>query len=368
MNGAPLAAAAVSHTYDPVTTYVLLRPVALADLPQLQALADHLDTVNLPDDPVALTGIINDSVRSFAGLTGVAAARPDPKHAAFTLVAVEIESVHGIIQRERLLGTASVFAYHGMPDEPHYYLTVQETTVHSKQLNADRDRLLLKLGRDVEPWTELGGLVVHPEARGKGVGKLLVAARLLLVAMHRAHFCRRLLAELLPARRSDGGNAFWDAVGGPLTGMEYYRADLLCRSDKEFIEAFFPHEEIIGDLLPPAARELIGKEGPATTPVRTLLRRAGFKYLGTVDPFDAGPHDGAEVTEIAPIQRSRRLIRLDLPPLGTTTSYLLGSPASHRFILVDAEVAQEGLRLAHDVSARLMLTPGQPGWVMPMDW
>jgi arginine N-succinyltransferase len=350
-----------------VTTYVLIRPVSAADLSQLQVLADHLDTVNLPDDPAVLTGIIADSVRSFDGLSAPTPS-PDPKHAGFTMVAVEIESIHGVVLSEKLLGTASVFAYHGMPDEPHYYLTVQETTVHSKQLNADRSRLILKLGRDVEPWTELGGLVVDPAARGKGVGKLLVATRLLLIAMHRTHFCRRLLAELLPPRRSDGGNAFWDAVGGPLTGLEYYRADLLCRSDKEFIEAFFPHEEIVGDLLPPAARELIGKEGSATTPVRTLLRRAGFKYLGTIDPFDAGPHDGADVTAIGPIQRSRKLARLDLPPLGTTAHYLLGNPATHRFITTDAEIVHDGLRLPHDYSARLGLTPGQACWVMPMDW
>jgi arginine N-succinyltransferase len=351
-----------------VASYVLIRPVVDADLPQLQALADHLDTVNLPDDPGVLKGIISDSTRSFAGLAGSAPAKADPKHAGFTLVAVEVETVHGVIQGERLLGTASVFAYHGMPDEPHYYLTVNETVVHSRQLNADRSRLILKLGRDVEPWTELGGLVVHPDARGKGVGKLLVASRLLLVAMHRAHFCRRLIAELLPPRRADGGNAFWDAVGGPLTGLEYYRADLLCRSDKEFIEAFFPHEEIVGDLLPPAARELIGREGPATTPVRAMLKRAGFKYLGTIDPFDAGPHDGANVSDIGPIQRSRRLVRLDLPPLNATAPALLGNPANHWFITADAEIAHDGLRLPHDFSARLQLTPGQTCWSMPMDW
>lgn len=355
-----------------MASYVLIRPVVDADLPQLQALADLLDTVNLPDDPVVLQGIINDSTRSFAGLSPTKAAttatKADPKHAGFTLVAVEVESVHGVVQRERLLGTASVFAYHGMPDEPHYYLTVNETVVHSKQLNADRTRLILKLGRDIEPWTELGGLIVHPDARGKGVGKLLVAARLLLVAMHRTHFCRRLIAELLPPRREDGGNAFWDAVGGPLTGLEYYRADLLCRSDKEFIEAFFPHEEIVGDLLPPAARELIGKEGPATTPVRAMLKRAGFKYLGTIDPFDAGPHDGADVADIGPIQRSRKLVRLDLPPLNTPTPCLLGNPANHHFITADAEVVHDGLRLPHDFSARFALVAGQACWSMPMDW
>ena len=335
---------------------IMVRPVRSEDASQLHALADLLDTVNLPDDPAMLAKIIADSQRSFLG--------EDPRHASYTLVAVRVEADGA----QTLLGTGSLFAYHGMPDEPHYFLKVVDQVVHSRQLNSDRTRRILKLGKDVEPWTELGGLVVHPQARGQGVGKLLLAARLLLVAMHPERFCTRLLAELLPPRRDDGGNAFWDAVGAPLTGLDYYRADLLCRSDKEFIEAFFPHEEIVVELLPPLARELIGQEGPATTPVRSLLKRAGFQYLGTVDPFDAGPHDGATVAAIPPIQRSRRQVRLDLPPLGPVADHLVGNPKTHHFLAAPCEIAGDGLRLYHDLAARLALSAGSPAWSMPLDW
>jgi arginine N-succinyltransferase len=333
-----------------------VRPVRADDAAALQALADLLDTVNLPDDPQAIAKIIGDSERSFAGSGG--------RHGSYTLVAVREREDGG----EQLLGTGSLFAYHGMPDEPHYFLKVVDQTVHSRQLNADRSRRVLKLGKDVEPWTELGGLVVHPEARGHGVGKLLLASRLLLVAMHPERFCSRLLAELLPPRREDGGNAFWDAVGAPLTGLDYYRADLLCRSDKEFIDAFFPHDEILVELLPPPARELIGVEGPATTPVRALLRRAGFHHLGTVDPFDAGPHDGATLAEIPPIQRSRRRVRLDLPPSGEVSNHLIGAVHSHCFLGAPCELPGEGLRLSHEHARRLGLLPGMPAWAMPLDW
>jgi arginine N-succinyltransferase len=336
---------------------VVIRPVRKDDAAQLQALADLLDTVNLPDDPAAIAKIIGDSERSFAG--------SEHRHASYTLVAVRT----GEDGAQELLGTGSLFAFHGMPDEPHYFLKVVDQVVHSRQLNADRTRRLLKLGKDTEPWTELGGLVVHPAARGHGVGKLLLAARLLLVAMHPERFCKRLLAELLPPRREDGGNAFWDSVGAPLTGLDYYRADLLCRSDKEFIDAFFPQEEIVVDLLPPAARELIGQEGPATTPVRVLLKRAGFKHLGTVDPFDAGPHDGALLPEIIPIQRSRRLVRLDLPPLtAELREHLVCNSATHHFLMAPCEVSHEGLRLYHDLSRTLALEAGMGCWAMAMDW
>ena len=363
---------------------VRVRPVALGDQEQLVALAGLLDTVNLPRDPAVVGQLIATSVKSFAGQGG--------KDASYTFVAER-----GIGREAKLLGTASLFAFHGMPDDPHYYLRVEEQSAFSKQLSAERKRTVLKLGRDLEPWTEFGGLVVHPESRGAGVGKLLVAIRLLYIAMHPNRFCRRLLAELLPPRRPDGGNAFWDAVGKPLTGLDYYRADLLCRTDKEFIEAFFPPDELVAELLPAEARALIGVEGPATTPVRALLRRAGFKYLHTIDPFDAGPHDGVDVAQVGPIQRTRKLVKLDLPPGGpgarqptsgpearqetsggpearqpanasSEPQSLLVATSQVQAAVIPALVLGEGLRCYHLHADGLDLRPGDPCWAMPLDW
>src|SRR5207247_9290829 len=240
---------------------------------------------------------IAESPANVAHLTGPAPGDAPLRRRTYTLVA---------LQGEQLLGTASLLSHHGTPEDPHYYLRVVEQTFHSTQLNTERRRQLLRLEHDEVPWTELGGLVVHPEARGHGVGKLLVAARLLLVAMHREHFCQPLLAELLPPRRADGSNAFWDALGGPLTGLNYYRADLLCRTDKEFIDALFPPHEIVLELLPREAPAVVGQVGPATVPVSRVLQRAGFQYLNTIDPFDGGPHYGATLENVRPIQRSRR--------------------------------------------------------------
>jgi arginine N-succinyltransferase len=317
--------------------------------------------MNLPQDPEAIAGIIADSEASFARLAHPV---PEPTDAAalkgtYTLVA---------LQGERLLGTASLLSHHGTPQDPHYYLRLIEQTFHSKQLNTARHLHLLRLERDEVPWTELGGLVVHPEARGKGLGKLLVAARLLLVAMHPGYFCQRLLAELLPPQREDGSNAFWDALGGPLTGLNYYRADLLCRTDKEFIDALFPRHEIVLELMPPEAQAVLGQVGPATMPVYHLLRRAGFHFLGTVDPFDGGPHYGAMLEEVQPVQRSRALVCLDFPPAEIHPLVLLGNPVSHHFHAAPAEVRQHGMRLDKTTAELLALQPGDLVWHMPLDW
>jgi arginine N-succinyltransferase len=272
------------------------------------------------------------------------------------------------VQGEQLLGTASLLSHHGTPADPHYYLRVVEQTFHSKQLGMQRQRHLLLLERDEIPWTELGGLVVHPAARGQGAGKLLVAARLLLVAMFGAFFCQRLLAELLPPRRADGSNAFWDALGGPLTGLNYYRADLLCRTDKEFIESLFPQHEIVLELLPPEAQAMVGQVGPATLPVYHLLQRAGFRYLHTVDPFDGGPHYGAPLEMVPPVQHSQNLVCLDLPPTETGPARLLGNPQTQHFYAAPAQRCGYGLRLDPATMRLLEVQAGHPVWMMPLDW
>ena len=340
---------------------VSIRPIHHRDAVALQHLAELLDTMNLPRDPEALVSIIAESEASFARLASPAPAQShtSPPRGTYALVAV---------QGECLLGTASLLSHHGTPDDPHYYLHVVEQTLYSTQLNTQHRRRLLRLAHDEEPWTELGGLVVHPEARGQGVGKLLVAARLLLVAMYPERFCQRLLAELLPPRRQDGSNAFWDALGGPLTGLNYYRADLLCRTDKEFIASLFPRHEIVLELLPPEAREIVGQVGPATVPVCRILQRAGFRYLDTIDPFDGGPHYGAALEDVSPIQRSHRLVCLDLPPTATGTPSLLGNPQSHCFHPAPAQVCGHGLRLEDTTARFLALQPGNLVWTIPLDW
>src|SRR5690606_11836023 len=90
----------------------------------------------------------------------------------------------------------------------------------------------------------------------------------------------------------------WEAIGRRFLNMEYHDADLLSRENREFILNLFPSDTIYGTLLPPEARNAIGKVGPETEPVKRMLESIGFCYTQEVDPFDGGPHYRARLKDI----------------------------------------------------------------------
>src|SRR5919201_255925 len=126
---------------------VMIRPVRPEDAAALVQVATLLDTVNLPRDPALIAEIITESVTSFARLAPPLPDREDAPtpRGTYTLVAM---------QGEQLLGTASLLSHHGTAEDPHYYLRVVEHTFHSKQLNVESRRHILRLEREEVPWTE----------------------------------------------------------------------------------------------------------------------------------------------------------------------------------------------------------------------
>jgi arginine N-succinyltransferase len=142
----------------------------------------------------------------------------------------------------------------------------------------------------------------------------------------------------------------------------------LCRTDKEFIDALFPRHEVVLELLPPEAQEVVAQVGAPTLPVLHVLQRAGFHYLHTIDPFDAGPHYGATLEEVPPIQRSRALVCLDLPPTMTGAVVLLANPRGWCLHAAPIQVCGHGVRLAETTTRLLALQPGDLVWTMPLDW
>ncbi|HVZ73887.1 MAG TPA: arginine N-succinyltransferase [Polyangia bacterium] len=272
----------------------VLRDVAPGDLDDLEATARHLDSVNLPGDRDALARIVDRSVRSFSG-----ALPPADRCFVFALR----DEAAG-----RVVGTSMIFAQHGSRRAPHVYFDVIEEERYSETLDRHFAHRLLRIGYNYKGLTEIGGLVLRPEYRGhpQQLGRLLVNARFLYIALHRGVFCDEVVSELMPPLEPDGTSLLWESLGRKFTGLTYQEADALSRHNKEFIRALFPQDPLYATLLPPKVQELIGQVGPATKGVERMLRAIGFEYANRIDPFDGGPHFHARTDAITLVKQARR--------------------------------------------------------------
>ena len=112
---------------------LLLRDVRKSDLPALRSLARMLNSVNLPADQRALSGIIDRSVRSFSGRIA------DPLKRSYVFVLEDPA-------RRRVLGTSLVIAQHGTRESPCTFLDVTERENYSSTLDRHFRHQVLSIG------------------------------------------------------------------------------------------------------------------------------------------------------------------------------------------------------------------------------
>tara|TARA_R110002072_G_scaffold288917_1_gene455359 strand:+ start:30072 stop:31091 length:1020 start_codon:yes stop_codon:yes gene_type:complete len=268
-----------------------IRAVKKNDLEDLYELSQLLVFINLPADKELLNKQILSSIKSFENPSKLL----EKNYYIFVLEDTDINKV---------IGASMIHGKHGTPQEPHYFLKVGQEHKFSKSLNTGFVHGTLKLGLETDGFTEIGGLVLHPDYRGRPgkLGKCLSFTRFLYMAFHSDQFTSYIHSELMPPLDSNGDSPLWEAIGRRFMNMDYVEADLLSRENKEFILNLFPSDTIYGTLLTPEARNAIGKVGEETKPVKKMLESIGFHYTDEVDPFDGGPHYRAKKDSIKPIQ------------------------------------------------------------------
>lgn len=257
------------------------------DADQVLAVAEHLDTVNLPADRASTEALLERSERSFAGKLPIA-------EREFLFVLEDLK-------RSRIIGTSIIYAQHGTKRAPHIFFRVENDERYSVTLDRYFVHQTLRIGYNYNGPTEIGGLIVLPEYRSNAssLGKALAYVRFLFIRMHRALFRDQVLSELLPPLADDGTSQLWEALGRHFTGLSYQEADRISKDNKEFIHALFPAVPIYTALLPVEVRTVIGQVGQQTRGVEKMLRRIGFHYANQIDPFDGGPHFVATTDDIA---------------------------------------------------------------------
>src|SRR4051794_26603980 len=265
------------------------------DVDQVLAVAEHLDTVNLPADRPHIEEILDRSENSFA--------------AAVPVVEREFLFVLEDLAKKRIIGTSMIYAQHGTKRAPHIFFRVENDERYSVTLDKHFIHQTLRIGYNYSGPTEIGGLILLPEYRRSSdhLGKALSYVRFLYIRMHRPMFRDQVLSELLPPLEPDGASRLWEALGRKFTGLTYQEADLISKDNKEFIHALFPDDPIHTELLPDDVRALIGQVGPDTKAVEAMLRRIGFEYADQIDPFDGGPHFIANTDSITLVKQAREI-------------------------------------------------------------
>ena len=204
-----------------------------------------------------------------------------------------------------VVGCSAVKAMVGV-SKPYWDFKIITIAQHSKQADRRFDMDAMMAVNDFAGCSEVGTLFVAPGARGGGVGRLVAQSRYLLMAAGRKRFGERVLAELRGVVKPDGSSAFFDAVSRPFFKMDFDDADRLsAASDNQFILDLMPQHLIYVDLLPEAAREVIGQPHPDGVNALRLLEWEGFHYDRYVDIFDGGPLVSSYTENVRTLRDSR---------------------------------------------------------------
>lgn len=270
-----------------------VRAATRADTDSLLALAEHLNTVNLPGQRQAIASLLDCSEQSFLGQLDT----PFRKY-----VFLLWDNREG-----RAVGTSSLITKLGRKDAPYIYFDVLEEERYSARLDRHFRHELLRIGFSYDGPTELGGLVVDPRARRapERLGRFISYVRFAFIAAQRSLFQDQLLAELLPPLEPDGTSHLWEALGRRFTEMSYAEADHMSSHDKDFIRDLFPRAVIYTSLLAERARGVVGQVGAQTRGVERMLSGLGFRYAKRVDPFDGGPHFVANTDDVSLVRSAR---------------------------------------------------------------
>ncbi len=328
------------------------------DVDQVLAVAEHLDTVNLPADRRHIENILDQSERSFAAELPVG-------EREFLFVLEELAS-------RRIIGTSMIYAQHGTRRAPHIFFRVENDERYSVTLDKHFVHRTLRIGYNYDGPTEIGGLILLPEYRRNtdGLGKALSYVRFVFMRMHRPLFRTHVISELLPPLEPDGTSKLWEALGRKFTGLTYQEADLLSKDNKEFIHALFPDDPIHTELLPDDVQAIIGQVGHETRAVEGMLRRIGFEYAGQIDPFDGGPHFIAKTDDITIVKQTRevavRTVDTDAGERSWAIMAVYGNGSRPQFRAIPARVVplpDGAVGVTEEARQRLGVEEGQQAWL-----
>ena len=330
----------------------VMRPARLDDFDALLDLAEKSGPgfTSLPVDEPLLRSRLESSVKAFKGDI------PQIEYGKYLMMLEDTAT-------GEVGGCSAVKAGTGIsaPFFNYRIITVAQAS-HAADQRFDMDALVLT--NEFVGFTEVGTLFLRPSHRGGGAGRLAAQSRYMLMAAAPERFGDMVLAELRGVVNDDGSTPFWEAIGRHFFRMSFPEADYLsATTDSQFILDLMPKYPIYVDLLPPEAREVIGRVHSEGVGAMKLLEWEGFRFERTVDIFDGGPLVAAQRRNIRTIRESK-IVTLEagrVDPDGPGVRGLISTDALPDFRVTQVKAAVSGenrLAVAPDVFDRLKRKPG----------
>ncbi|QSX28548.1 arginine N-succinyltransferase [Shewanella cyperi] len=274
---------------------LLIRPISGTDFPALLTMAQESGAgfTSLPLDEQKLAHKIVHSEQSFAADIQ----KPGDQGYLFVLE----DTATG-----EILGASGIEAAVGLSN-PLYHFH-KSTVVHQcKELDIFNPVEVLTVGNDYTGATEICTLFLREPFRVGLNGRFLSKVRFMFMAEQPQRFSKLVIAEMRGAADEQGQPPFWNWLRNSFFNMEFSKADYLIGvGNKGFIADLMPRYPIYVDLLPEAARKVIGQVHENTVPALKLLENEGFMHRGYVDLFDAGPTVEAQLKQIKSVRQSHR--------------------------------------------------------------
>ncbi|QSX35683.1 arginine N-succinyltransferase [Shewanella sedimentimangrovi] len=274
---------------------LLIRPISGTDFPALLTMAQESGAgfTSLPLDEQKLAHKIVHSEQSFAADIQ----KPGDQGYLFVLE----DTATG-----EILGASGIEAAVGLSN-PLYHFH-KSTVVHQcKELDIFNPVEVLTVGNDYTGATEICTLFLREPFRVGLNGRFLSKVRFMFMAEQPQRFSKLVIAEMRGAADEQGQPPFWHWLRKSFFNMDFSKADYLIGvGNKGFIADLMPRYPIYVDLLPEAARKVIGQVHENTVPALKLLENEGFMHRGYVDLFDAGPTVEAQLKQIKSVRQSHR--------------------------------------------------------------
>jgi arginine N-succinyltransferase len=272
---------------------LLVRPVAMADLSDLLALARlaGVGLTTLPKNEDLLARRIRKSVHSMGNI-------PDRPGGESYLFVMQDTATGSIIGASGVVSKVGGF-------EPFYAYRIERLAQRCDALGVNKTLPVLNLVCDHNGPAEIGSLFLTAGYRGTDAGRFLQLVRFLFVAQHREAFESMVVSELRGVVDGDGESPFWNALGRHFFEIDFPQADRLSVVNKKFIAELMPTHPIYLCLLPPDAQRVVGQVHEHSRPALRTLEAEGFAFNDMVDIFDGGACVSCARDEIRTVRQCR---------------------------------------------------------------